>query len=146
LANLDQIFHEKSFVLVEIASFRSPKILPKFATEENTEGDYCNKVELLPITKHYLIMEHLSYFFWFLVLEIFMAMDAPRRSLQNIFELHRRNSNNKMQEKKELSKEKKTVDTPPFTSKPYIFFLGGFTLSKLKTYECINSSPIISNI
>jgi hypothetical protein len=36
-----------------------------------------------------------------------MAMDAPSQGLQNIFELHRRNSNNKMQEKNELSKRKK---------------------------------------
>jgi hypothetical protein len=36
-----------------------------------------------------------------------MAMDAPSQGLQNNFELHKRNSNNKMQEKNKLSKEKK---------------------------------------
>jgi hypothetical protein len=36
-----------------------------------------------------------------------MAMDVPSQGLQNIVELCRQNSNNKMQEKNELSKEKK---------------------------------------
>jgi hypothetical protein len=45
----------------------SGQIHVKIRTEKNTEGDYCNKVEL-PITKHYLIMEYLPYFFGFLSL------------------------------------------------------------------------------
>jgi hypothetical protein len=53
-----------------------------------------------------------------------MAMDAPSQGLQNIFELHRQNSNNKMQEKNELSKEKKTVDSPLLPNL-ISFFVGG---------------------
>jgi hypothetical protein len=73
-----------------------------------------------------------------------MAMDAPSQGLTKHLGTPQSNSNNKMQEKNELSKEKKTIDTP---SLPNLFsFFWGFTLSKLKTYECINSSPIISDI
>jgi hypothetical protein len=51
-----------------------------------------------------------------------MAMDAPSQGLQNIFELHRQNSNNKMQEKNELSKERKTVDAPLLPNLISFFF------------------------